>query len=107
MTRLFMLCASVGLITITGIALSAPAWSATIERACLQSDRGSGQRGLCGCIQDAANLTLNERDQRLAATFFTDPHRAQEIRQSSRRHDTAFWDRYRNFGAAAESFCQS
>lgn len=84
---------------------TAPATANEIERACLKSDRGSGKSSLCGCIQDAANLTLSSRDQRLAASFFTNPHRAQEIRQSDRRTHEAFWERYKNFGETAELFC--
>ena len=106
MTRIVAVMTCIGL-ALGGLALaSVPASAAAIERACLKSERGAGQRGLCGCIQDAANLTLTQSDQRLAATFFADPHRAQEVRQSSRRHHEAFWERYKNFGAAAESFCQ-
>jgi hypothetical protein len=85
--------------------LAGPAFANQIERACLKSERGYGQRGLCGCIQDAANLTLNARDQKLAATFFADPHRAQVVRQSDRRNHEDFWQRYKNFGMTAETFC--
>ena len=74
-----------------------------IERACLGSERAGGNRSLCGCIQDAADLTLSTRDQRRAAGFFRDPHRAQETRQS----DRIFWDRYQKFGQTAEAFCQN
>lgn len=77
-----------------------------IEQACLNSDRARGQRALCGCIQDAANMTLTAKDQKLAATFFADPHRAQEVRQSKSRRMESFWDRYENFGLAAETFCR-
>ena len=42
----------------------------------------------------------------MAAEFFDDPHRAQEIRQSDRRSHEAFWQRYKNFGQTAEIFCQ-
>ncbi|MEL6168249.1 MAG: hypothetical protein AAFR35_06135 [Pseudomonadota bacterium] len=77
-----------------------------IERACLGSDRAAGNRALCDCIQDAANLTLSGTDQQLAASFFKDPHRAQEIRQSSRRTHEVFWERYVEFGAMAETFCR-
>jgi hypothetical protein len=77
-----------------------------IEQACLQSDRGYEQRALCACIQDAANMTLTPRDQRLAATFFSNPNRAQEVRQSRRRQHEAFWERYESFGVAAETFCR-
>ena len=76
-----------------------------IERACLQSDRPAASRALCGCIQDAADLTLTNSDQKLAAKFFRDPHKAQEIRQSDRRSHEKFWQRYKNFGATAQAFC--
>ena len=76
-----------------------------VERACLASDRPK-TRALCGCIQQAADVTLNGRDQRMAARFFTDPHRAQVMRQSDRSHHEAFWQRYQQFGATAEAYCR-
>ncbi|MGI9389716.1 MAG: hypothetical protein ACR2O1_06640 [Boseongicola sp.] len=105
MTRMAVSVAQIGLFCI-GLGLATPAVAADIERACLKSDRAAGNRAICGCIQDAANLTLTNKDQRLAATFFADPHRAQEVRQSDRRQHEAFWERYKNFGIAAESYCQ-
>ncbi len=86
--------------------LAQPLFAQQIESACLKSGRAFGQRALCGCIQDAANMTLTPRDQRTAATFFSDPHRAQEARQSTRKADSAFWERYQNFAQTAETFCQ-
>ncbi len=77
-----------------------------IERACLNSDRPAASRALCGCIQDVADLTLTNSDQKMAARFFRDPHKAQEIRQSDKRAHEKFWQRYRNFGATAEAFCR-
>lgn len=99
-----MLKAGAALALILG-ALASPLFADQIERACLKSDRGQGQRALCGCIQDAANLTLTARDQKLAATFFRDPDRAQAIRQSNRATHEAFWQRYKYFGQTAEHFC--
>lgn len=95
-------------ICLAGIALIAagPVFAGRIEQACLKSERARGQRALCGCIQDAADKTLNARDQKLAASFFEDPHRAQEVRQSNSRRNEAFWQRYESFGVAAESFCR-
>lgn len=87
--------------------LANPLFAEQIERACLKSERGGGKRALCGCIQDAANLTLSSSDQKRAAKFFDDPHQAQVIRQSDRRKDEVFWERYKNFGQTAEVFCQS
>jgi phytoene dehydrogenase-like protein len=86
-------------------AFSAPmALAGPIERACNISGRTSDAR-LCSCIQQAADLTLSTRDQTRAAKFFQDPHQAQEVRQSDRRDDAAFWLRYRAFGDTAEAFC--
>ena len=86
-------------------AVAGMAEAGSIERACLSSDRPKS-RALCGCIQQAADVTLNGRDQRMAARFFADPHRAQEVRQSDRRRDEAFWQRYEQFGATAEAYCR-
>ena len=86
--------------------LSSPSHAGAIERACLSSDRPGISRAVCGCIQEAADLTLSTRDQRKAAAFFRDPHRAQEIRTSDRRSDEEFWKRYRAFGETAETFCR-
>jgi len=99
-----MLKAGAALALILG-ALASPLFAAQIERACMKSERSYGQRSLCGCIQDAANLTLTSGDQRLAASFFKDPDRAQAIRQSDRPAHEAFWQRYKNFGQTAEHFC--
>lgn len=88
------------------LALSATAASAgPIERACLKSDRKAATRSLCGCIQQVADMTLTGSDQRQAAKFFRDPHRAQEVRQSDRRAHEAFWQRYKRFGETAELYC--
>lgn len=76
-----------------------------LERACLSSDRNGANRALCGCIQDVADLTLTTREQKLASSFFSDPQRAQDIRQSDRRAHERFWERYKEFGAAAKKYC--
>ncbi len=94
----------VGLVLLTCAVETAAAGQ--IEQACLKSERARGQYRLCGCIQDAADMTLTKRDQKLAASFFADPHRAQEVRQSGSRRHEAFWERYKNFGVAAETFCR-
>jgi hypothetical protein len=94
---------------LAGMTLAVPAAVAAgpIERACLSSERASGNRALCGCIQQAANRTLTARDQRAAARFFRDPDRAQQVRMSRRESDRAFWQRYENFGSFAEVSCVS
>ncbi|MEL7343916.1 MAG: hypothetical protein AAFN59_03535 [Pseudomonadota bacterium] len=96
-----------GALVLCLLATPVPVIAKDIQNACLRSDRSAASRALCTCIQDAANMTLSTKDQKTAAGLFADPHRAQEIRQSDRRSDELFWERYRRFGEAAESFCQS
>ncbi|RZW09449.1 MAG: hypothetical protein EX266_04635 [Rhodobacteraceae bacterium] len=90
----------------TMIVMTGASEASQIERACLKSERAYGKRQLCRCIQSAADLTLTAKDQKLAASFFSDPHRAQEIRQSNSRRHERFWDRYESFGRTAETFCR-
>lgn len=88
------------------LAAGAPALQAgPIEQACRASGRPQATLALCACIQQAANGTLSRADQRRAVRFFRDPHKAQEVRQSSRPADAAFWQRYRTFGETAELRC--
>jgi len=84
-----------------------PASAGLIERACLTSERGTGQGRICGCLQGVANLTLSAQDQKRAASFFADPEKAQKARTSDRRRDEAFWDRYRAFGETAQDYCKN
>ena len=74
--------------------------------ACMSSDRKARSRALCGCVQAQADRDLRGGDQRLAKTFFRDPHRAQEVKMSKRPRDDDFWDRYKQFAANAERSCQ-
>lgn len=76
-----------------------------IERACLRSDRDAANRQICSCIQQVADMTLRDGDQRRAAGFFADPDRAHDTWMSQRSSDDAFWERYKNFGATAEAYC--
>lgn len=86
--------------------LASYAAAGPISRACLTSGRKAANSSLCGCIQAVADVALSRRDQRQAAKFFRDPHRAQEIRQSDRASDEAFWLRYKAFGSQAETSCR-
>ena len=95
-----LLCAA----AIAGISASGAAAN-QIEQACVRSDRPAANRALCGCIQDAANLTLSTGDQRRAAKFFKDPQKAQDERQASDGQREDFWDRYKRFGQTAGEFC--
>lgn len=93
------------LLTVLVVFVPAMAGAGAIERACLSSERAAGNRMLCNCIQQAADRTLTRRDQQVAARFFRDPDKAQEVRMSNRRSDEAFWERYQSFGAFAEVVC--
>lgn len=95
-------------LALTGVlapVVPAPLDAGTITRACMKSDRKAANRRLCNCIQKAARGTLSSSDQRLAATFFKDPHRSQEIRQSDRTSHETFWKRYKKFGSRAQQMC--
>lgn len=97
-----LLVATAALVLTTPFAIAGP-----IDNACVRSDRGAANVALCGCVQQAADMTLSRADQRRAAGFFVDPHEAQKVRASKSERDNAFWQRYQNFVAAAESFCAS
>ncbi len=84
--------------------MSAVASAGPIERACMASDRG-GNRSLCGCIQQAADMTLSGGDQKRAAKFFKDPEAAHATWVSQSKSDDAFWERYKSFGQTAEAYC--
>lgn len=75
-----------------------------IERACMASERG-GNRSLCACIQQAADMTLSGGEQRRAAKFFKNPEAAHKTWMSQSKSDDAFWERYKSFGQTAEAYC--
>ena len=75
-------------------------------KACMASGRSAANTALCSCVQSTANGTLTRRDQKLAATFFEDPQRAQDIRPSDNANHEAFWRRYRDFTGQAERVCR-
>ena len=82
------------------------AQAGAINRACLKSERKNITPELCRCIDSVASRTLSRPDRRLAAKFFRDPDRAQEIRRSDRPQDDAFWERYEMFSKRVASTCQ-
>lgn len=94
-----------GIAVVAATVFGAAAHAGMIERACLKSDRGAAKRALCGCIQQVANATLDNRDQRMAVKFFKDPHMAQVIRQSDNASHEVFWKKYKAFGATAKTYC--
>lgn len=90
--------AAISMLTATAI-IAGP-----IDQACVRSSGGADPM-LCDCIQRVANMTLTGSDQKMAAQFFSDPSKAQEVRQSARAAHQEFWQRYVSFGSAAESVC--
>jgi len=96
-------------ILLTTLFLTLPAASAPagdlILKACMQAGRSGTSTALCTCIQQVADTKLERKDQKLAASFFKDPHKAQVIRQSDRPAHEIFWARYKEFGAVAEDYC--
>lgn len=87
-------------------ALPASVSAGQIESACAQSARKGATARVCTCIQRIADQLLTAPDQRLAASFFKDPHRAQEMRTSDSSNDERFWTRYTQFGMLAEQSCR-
>nr|WP_170614710.1 hypothetical protein [uncultured Ruegeria sp.] len=83
----------------------APSYAAKIKQACLASDRAAATRDRCSCIQHVANQALTRSDQKTVAKWFTDPHKAQELKMSKTARDDALWDRYQNFGQMAQAIC--
>jgi hypothetical protein len=81
------------------------AQAGVIERACNKSDRDAANRSVCACIQQVADMSLSNSDQRRAAGFFNNPDKAQDVRLSDTSRDDAFWARYTAFGEQAEAFC--
>ncbi|WP_240722520.1 hypothetical protein [Poseidonocella sp. HB161398] len=105
--KLAAVTASAGCILAAALLLTAPAAEAArIERACLKSDRSAASAPLCNCIQRVADQILTGSDQRLAAKFFSDPQRAQDVRQSDSASHSAFWRRYKSFGQTAQKVCR-
>ena len=83
----------------------APVAYGPISKACLQSDRKKASRQLCTCIQAAADKTLSRSDQRKSVAFYSNPHLAQQIRQSERANDESFWEAYAAYGQEAARMC--
>lgn len=98
MTKFLTLAAGAVLLTVTS-ALAGP-----VEQACNRSDRDAS-RALCDCIQQVADFTLSNSDQRRAAGFFKDPDKAHKVWMSKSASDDAFWERYKAFGEQAEAYC--
>jgi phytoene dehydrogenase-like protein len=96
---------TVAILTIAACAPSTRGVNGEVAKACIAGGRDAANRALCSCVQQVANQSLNASDQRRAVTFFDDPETAQQVRQSDRAADNAFWDRYRAFADRAAQIC--
>ena len=76
-----------------------------IGNACMKSDRKAVSGALCGCIEQAADMTLSGSDQRRVAKFFNDPEAVQKVKLSDTDRDDDFWRRYRSFSDTAQGAC--
>ncbi|WP_366942597.1 hypothetical protein [uncultured Tateyamaria sp.] len=76
-----------------------------IYSACQKAGRKQASRARCGCVQAVADQSLNTDDQRRGASFFEDPHRAQEVRQSDRSADERFWTKWKAYSSDAARMC--
>lgn len=84
--------------------VSGPTWAGdAIANACLSAEAASG--ALCDCLQQVADQTLDSSDQRKAAKLFTNPEKAEDLRQADSGSAEEFWNRYSNFAATAETTC--
>lgn len=92
-------------LAVTLAVFATSALAGPIERACNRSDRKAANRSLCACVQQAADMTLSNGDQRRAVSFFKDPEKAHKVWMSKTRADDAFWDRYKAFEAQAVALC--
>jgi len=81
--------------------------SGPISQACMASDRKARSRQLCGCIQAVADTTLSGNQQRRAATFYSDPQKAQDVKMSDRESNEKFWDDYKAYSKRAQQTCRA
>lgn len=93
-------------VLVGGVMLTLAACGAgRLQNACIDSGRAGANPALCGCVQAVADRELDRGERRLAASFYDNPQRAQDIRQSDRPADRRFWDRYTAFAEEVERSC--
>lgn len=77
-----------------------------INNACSTHAGRRSSAAHCGCIQAAANLTLDASDQRRAVRFFGDPEALQKVKLSDTPEDERFWYVWARFAETAEGMCK-
>ena len=85
--------------------MSAFAGPGSIDHACRQAKRPAATPKLCRCVQKVANKSLTRTERYKVSKWFSDPHKAQQIRQSDRRRDEELWLKYKKFGNLARKSC--
>ena len=83
----------------------APVEAGFIESACLKANRPAASRKLCRCIDKVAKDSMSRLERKRTAKFFSDPHEAQVVRQSSRPSDEKLWKNYKTFSQRAAKSC--
>ncbi|MEP4197909.1 MAG: hypothetical protein ABJL99_19965 [Aliishimia sp.] len=79
-----------------------------IFSACQKAGRKAASRARCGCVQWVADKELNASDQRRGATYFSNQHQLQEVRQSQDRNSSneRFWAAWKAYGQVATQQCK-
>jgi hypothetical protein len=80
--------------------------SGPIATACQSAGRKQASRSRCGCVQAVANRSLSRTEQIRGASFFKDPQKAQDTRQSDNAANERFWKKWKAYGADAASLCK-
>ena len=76
-----------------------------IYTACLVGGRSAASRARCGCVQAVADRELSASDQRRGASYFKNPHKLQEVRQSNDANNERFWKAWKAYGERAAALC--
>ncbi|MEP5732017.1 MAG: hypothetical protein ABJL67_21885 [Sulfitobacter sp.] len=77
-----------------------------IQSACRAQGRKAASTARCGCIQAVANQELSSAQQRRGASYFKDPGKLQEVRQSDVASNERFWLAWKAYSQRAASLCQ-
>lgn len=94
-----------GLVALTLAGCGAGGASGPIGRACMEGGRQAANPALCSCVQRVADQTLSGAEQRRGARFFSDPQRAQDMRQAGDPASSEAWRRWRAFANRATEVC--
>jgi hypothetical protein len=79
--------------------------SGPIASACQSAGRKQATRSHCGCVQAVANRSLSRSEQIRGASFFKNPQKAQDTRQSDNPASERFWKKWKAYGTDAARQC--